>query len=621
MKNLNTLLLFTFFFGAIPAQVLNSNYNICDYKPVESQNSSISKSSADTIVYNTFDDINDWTINAPNLQGQWEVVTATPADVDNYMGAMASSSAGDGFAVFNGIQYLINTSGLGVDFQNATIELNDTIDFTNYPSVTLEFEQRYRAFNYDKTYVELSTDLGLTWTQIELNDQVTTNDPAVQELVGVNISSYVGGQSGVKIRFRWISDSDDDAYGSGYGWLIDDLKITVPPENDIQNISSWIFGENSYGAEYGRTPINQVEQNFYVGSSIYNYGSMNQTNIIVNGDFTGPSNFSTTATSPLLNSDSSLVVESLNSVTLSVGSYSGTITAASMGDTIGSGNFDDNTYLRNFEITNDIYSLDGLGIHPPDYEAVGSLGSNSWTTASDGLVCATLYPIKQPEVINSVRAYLQSSSVAQSEVILYILDSLSFTNGLFSNSIFVSELYTVTTQDISNGYIEIPVANNIGWDPLTNSSTWENLTLPVGNYYAALELYSGGNTYDIRILDDNTVAQPGWSSAIWFPGDQAYTNGNAFAIRMNFGNNVNLQETYVNKFTIFPNPANNLININLKNNILSSYEIIDVSGKILLRDLFLNEIRINSNKLKNGIYIIRVKNDFFTHSKRISITN
>jgi len=621
MKNLNTLLLFTFFFGAIPAQVLNSNYNICDYKPVESQNSSISKSSADTIVYNTFDDINDWTINAPNLQGQWEVVTATPADVDNYMGAMASSSAGDGFAVFNGIQYLINTSGLGVDFQNATIELKDTIDFTNYPSVTLEFEQRYRAFNYDKTYVELSTDLGLSWTQIELNDQVTTNDPAVQELVGVNISSYVGGQSGVKIRFRWISDSDDDAYGSGYGWLIDDLKITVPPENDIQNISSWIFGENSYGAEYGRTPINQVEQNFYVGSSIYNYGSMNQTNIIVNGDFTGPSNFSTTATSPLLNSDSSLVVESLNSVTLSVGSYSGTITAASMGDTIGSGNFDDNTYLRNFEITNDIYSLDGLGIHPPDYEAVGSLGSNSWTTASDGLVCATLYPIKQPEVINSVRAYLQSSSVAQSEVILYILDSLSFTNGLFSNSIFVSELYTVTAQDISNGYIEIPVANNIGWDPLTNSSTWENLTLPVGNYYAALELYSGGNTYDIRILDDNTVAQPGWSSAIWFPGDQAYTNGNAFAIRMNFGNNVNLQETYVNKFTIFPNPANNLININLKNNILSSYEIIDVSGKILLRDLFLNEIRINSSKLKNGIYIIRVKNDFFTHSKRISITN
>ena len=621
MKNLNTLLVCLCLFGVMPAQILKSNFNVCDFKPVTAQNTNILKSSTDTIVYNTFDNINDWTISAPNLQGQWEVVTTTPADVDNYMGSMASSTASDGFAVFNGIQYLLNASGLGVDFQNATIELNDTIDFSNYPSVTLEFEQRYRAFNYDKTYVELSTDLGLTWTQIELNDQVTTNDPAVQELIGINISSYVGGQSDVKIRFRWMSDSDDDAYGSGYGWLIDDLKITVPPENDVQNVSSWIFGENSSGAEYGRTPISHVEQNFYVGSSVYNYGSMNQTNIVVNGDFIGPTNFNTTATSPLLVSDSSQVVESLNPISLSVGSYSGTITVSSMGDTLGSGNFDDNIYLRNFEVTNDVYSLDGLGIHPPDYEAIGSLGSNSWTSASDGLVCATLYPIKQQEVINSVRAYLQSSSVAQSEVILYILDSLSFTNGLFSNSIFVSELYTVTAQDISNGYIEIPVANNTGWDPLTNSSTWENLTLPVGNYYAALELYSGGNTYDIRILDDNTVAQPGWSSAIWFPGDQAYTNGNAFAIRMIFGNNVNVNESQMSSLELFPNPANNIININLKNNISSNYEILDISGKVLLSDSFLNETQINSSDLKNGIYIIRVVNDFKSFSKRITITD
>ena len=621
MKNLNILLVYLFLFGVIPAQILKSNFNVCDFKPVTAQNTNILKSSTDTIVYNTFDNINDWTISAPNLQGQWEVVTTTPADVDNYMGSMASSTASDGFAVFNGIQYLLNASGLGVDFQNATIELNDTIDFSNYPSVTLEFEQRYRAFNYDKTYVELSTDLGLTWTQIELNDQVTTNDPAVQELIGINISSYVGGQSDVKIRFRWMSDSDDDAYGSGYGWLIDDLKITVPPENDVQNVSSWIFGENSSGAEYGRTPISHVEQNFYVGSSVYNYGSMDQTNIVVNGDFIGPTNFNTTATSPLLVSDSSQVVESLNPISLSVGSYSGTITVSSMGDTLGSGNFDDNIYLRNFEVTNDVYSLDGLGIHPPDYEAVGSLGSNSWTSASDGLVCATLYPIKQQEVINSVRAYLQSSSVAQSEVILYILDSLSFTNGLFSNSIFVSELYTVTAQDISNGYIEIPVANNTGWDPLTNSSTWENLTLPVGNYYAALELYSGGNTYDIRILDDNTVAQPGWSSAIWFPGDQAYTNGNAFAIRMIFGNNVNVNESQMSSLELFPNPANDIININLKNNISSNYEILDISGKVLLSDSFLNETRINTSDLKNGIYILRVLNDFKSFSKRITITD
>ena len=610
MKKINFLLICLFFKSAVLGQILNSHFNTCDYKPLVNYSSYGQKSTSDTIAYNTFNNINDWTISTANLQGQWQIVTTTPQYVDQYMGAMASSSAADGFAVFDGIQYLINGP---VDYQDAFIELNDTLDLTNYPVVALEFEQLYRAFNYDKTFVELSTDFGATWTQIELNDQVATNDPAVQELIGINISSFVGGQSGVKIRFRWTSDSNDDSYGSGYGWLIDDLKITVPPENDVQNLSSWIYGENSFGAEYGRIPISQAEQNYYVGASVYNYGSMDQNNIIVNGDFTGPTNFTTSASTSTIASDSIKSVESLNPVTLSIGNYTGTITASSMGDTLGSGNFDDNVYLRNFEVTSDIYSLDGLGNHPTDYESIGSLGSNSWTNAADGLICATLYPFRQQEVVNSVRAYLQSSSVAQSEVILYILDSLSFTNGLFSNSYFISDLYTVTPQDISNGYIEIPVAYSIG------NSTWENLTLPPGNYYAALELYSGGNTYDIRILDDNTVIQPGWSSAIWFPGDQAYTNGNAFAIRMNLGANVGVANNDDVKINFFPNPAKHYINLEIDNNLISFYEIIDISGKTLLSGTFLNTVQIDFNNLSNGSYIIKVKNSSKSFTKKLSI--
>ena len=599
------------------AQVkLNKNFISCDFKPLVNQNLNFSKSSFDTIAYNTFNDVTDWTISAPNLQGQWEVVTSTPADVVNYMGAMASSTASDGFAVFNGIQYLLSAN---VDFQDAAIELNDTLDLSNYPSVTLEFEQMYRAFNYDKTFVELSTDFGSTWTSIEINDQVTTNDPAIQELVGINISSYVGGQQGVKIRFRWTSDSDDDSFGSGYAWLIDDLKVTVPPENDIQNVSSWIFGENSGGAEYGRTPISQVEQNYFIGSSVYNYGSIDQTNVVSNGNFSGPTTITSSTTGSIIESDSTKAIESLNPVNFSVGNYTGSVTVTSMGDTLGSGNFDDNTFLRNFEITNDIYSLDGLGNHPADYEAIGSLGSNSWADASDGLVCGTFYPIRQEEILNSVRAYITSSTVAQSEVILYILDSLSFTSGLFSNSIFTSELYTVTAQDVNNGYIDIPVANNIGWDPINNTSTWENVTLGIGGYYAAIELYSGGNTYDIRILDDNTVGQPAWSSAIWYPGDQSYSNGNAFAIRMNMGANVGIDESVVNKVSIYPNPTSDVLNISTNSNELSKLTIKDISGKIVLSQKFNTKVTISTENYSKGVYLINVKNNLGTVSEKISV--
>ena len=202
---------------------------------------------------------------------------------------------------------------------------------------------------------------------------------------------------------------------------------------------------------------------------------------------------------------------------------------------------------------------------------------------------------------------------------MYILDSLSFTNGLFSNSYFISELYTVTPQDISNGYIEIPVANLTGWDPSTNSSSWENLTLPSGSYYAALELYSGGNTYDIRILDDNTVAQPAWSSAIWFPGDQAYTNGNAFAIRMNLGANVNIEENNFTELKLYPNPAKNSINIFIDNSHLSDYVLIDFSGKVLLTGQFLNSFKLDLSSFKEGVYLLKVINQQNKFVRKITI--
>jgi hypothetical protein len=60
--------------------------------------------SATVIWSDSFDNSSNWAIGAPNLQGQWQIVSTTPSDVDQYMGAMASTSASDGFGVFNGVQ-------------------------------------------------------------------------------------------------------------------------------------------------------------------------------------------------------------------------------------------------------------------------------------------------------------------------------------------------------------------------------------------------------------------------------------------------------------------------------------------------------------------------------------
>ena len=66
-----------------------------------------------------------------------------------------------------------------------------------------------------------------------------------------------------------------------------------------------------------------------------------------------------------------------------------------------------------------------------------------------------MFPFLNSDTINSVKAIITSNTVADAEVILYIIDSTEFNTGNFGNAIFTSDLYLVTPNDVANGYIEI----------------------------------------------------------------------------------------------------------------------------------------------------------------------
>ena len=542
-----------------------------------------------------------------------------------------STSSSNGFMLFD-------SDSANTDFSTMTMVtspigytgelISPVIDLSGQPSALLTLEQDFRfcCSNSHTMQLSVSTDSGTTWgNPYDLSFGLAVNTAYSNSNSGyysfVNISSEAANQSNVKLKFTW---NDPGLANSHYYWVLDDIGIELLPDNDIKNESSWIYGQSTNFAEYGRTPLSQMDQNWVVGCQVSNIGFLDQDSVTLDVDF---GSFSTSAiydenndgNPDILSADSTKIIQIDISPSLSSGIYQGTFTLSSNGDQSGGITFANNTQLRNFEITNDIYSLDGIGNHPSGLEFLGSLGTNSFTDAPDGLVCATYYPIKQEEILNSVRVYITNSTVAQSEVILYILDSLSFTNGLFSNSIYISDLYTVTAMDVNNGYIDIPVTNNIGWDPITNTSTWENVTLGIGGYYAAIELYSSGNTYDIRIVDDRTVDQPFWSSAIWFPGDQAYTNGNAFAIRMNFGASVGINENVINNVSIYPNPTSDVLNISTNSNDLSELIIKDITGKIVFNQNFNTNITVNTENYAKGIYLIDVKNNHGTVSEKVTI--
>ena len=123
----------------------------------------------------------------------------------------------------------------------------------------------------------------------------------------------------------------------------------------------------------------------------------------------------------------------------------------------------------------------------------------------------------------------------------------------------------------------------------------------------------------IRIIDDNTVGQPAWSSAIWIPGAQAYTNGNAFAIRLQMGANVGIEEDLSNNLAIYPNPSNGIINIEIDNNQNSVVIIRDTFGKVILKKNFISTTLIDLGNLSKGIYIIEITSNNHSVSRKLSL--
>lgn len=554
MKNLKYLLVYLTLSNVITAQVSKNelSFNPCFENKFKSGNKKSQNTKSMSAVWSDdFSDPSNWTIdNSGQLNPNgWTI----GSNVNSwYFSGPINSSSGGGFAEL--------TNGTLSDVQNSTCPSAITYTLTtanpinidslaNTSNVFLRWEE-YGARFYDLQQVLISTDNGATWLEVANNsdyDRLTNSggsaysNPNVRE---VRISSFINSNPNqVLVRFSWTSELPNNSNNSvwiTYGWQIDDVSINILPENDVVNNSSWIYGENSFGVEYGRTPVSQLEQNYYTGSSIYNYGSMDQNNIIVNADFSGPTIFSTSESYPLIQSDSTLNLEGLNPMSFSVGVYNGTFTVSTDMDTLGSNTFTDNTFFRNFEITNNIYSIDGISNHPSGYESLSSLGTNSFTGNPDGIMCANMYHINQPTSLSSVTVLITNSQ-AGAEVFFHIIDSASFMNDQII-PIYSSDPYILTTSDVNSGSFTINTVENIGWNSVTGSSIWSELNLDAGNYFFAIEMNSF-SVNDIRIVDDLTVDQPWYSSMIYLQSDgTTYSNGNAFAIRLDLGSTVSITD-------------------------------------------------------------------------------
>ncbi|WP_312075480.1 reprolysin-like metallopeptidase [Chryseobacterium sp.] len=70
-------------------------------------------------------------------------------------------------------------------------------------------------------------------------------------------------------------------------------------------------------------------------------------------------------------------------------------------------------------------------------------------------------------------------------------------------------------------------------------------------------------------------------------------------------NTLSTTETKIKNYSIYPNPASDVINVSLKNNSQKAdYQLFDASGRLVLQDAFTGETKIDVRSLSNGNYVL-----------------
>lgn len=568
-----------------------------NHKPVATEKATIWESD--------FSNAADWAVahDAADCSLDFSIGSVSCAG-DYPIGDIASTTASNGWAMVDSDAYGGATGGNEVEDSWLTMAV--PVDLSAYPNVIIEFETYYRAYSYEKPFVVVGVGDGagnVTWpTDLNPDYDESTNPNVYAALpanvdnptpnpykVQIDISAAAGGQSEVYIRFNWTGTW-------GYAWFIDDFKILEQPANDVVLNTEVFVGVNNEGIEYGRTPITQLDDSYEVAAYGVNFGSETQTNVAVDVDF-GSINYNYVVGDVL--STDEIVVSNIETPALALGLYEGTYTVSSTEEVVGSENYGNNSLVRNFEVTTDIYSQDGIDVQPSENLALGSLGSDSFSGELSNTVLAAQYHMRESEnQVNGIQIALANGSAEGGELTISIIDTaVFFADGIgavtgLNGNYAESGIYSLTADDIANGYA------NIFFDA--------PVTLAPNAYFFAANCYYIEDQA-VRVLDDQTVAQPFWASAIHLVTDgSSYTNGNALAIRVLSGS-AGIEETENNIFNVYPNPAIDVINLTFTENFNGSVSILNVTGKEVMTSTVNGaQHSLSTEGLSSGVYYVKV---------------
>ncbi|MFT5919947.1 MAG: hypothetical protein ACI9FU_001762 [Granulosicoccus sp.] len=590
-----------------------------------------------TIWADDFSDPATWVtgFDATACNLEWEIGQNLGCGGSYQIDTIQSTTKFNGYAMVDSDEY--GGENGGTETEDSWFTTANPIDLNGTPNAVLEFETNYRRYNSENPYIVIGIGDGagnVVWpeldpltdisgmsnvfyafpdwsTQTNFTGEATDNP----ELMRVNISSALVGLGSAEladiyIRFHWTGTW-------GYAWFVDDVRLVPQPIADILMEAAYV-SHNGTGEEYGRIPQSQTGQDILVGSTVYNFGSDAADNLSWTADFAGPTAFSASGSLAVLESDSTTEIEDMtNNAMLDPGMYTGTYSVESDADNATGTEFGNNGGMREFMVTaNDAYSIDGIGVYSDN--DLGSTGTNSFDDAADGLWMFAYYDIVGTMEIEGIELVLNVSTtngtVAGGTVQVALHDTSEVLNDNTLDPIVTSEALTITQADIDLGYVWVPFE--------------EPYEITDRKIFAGVELFSNSEANHIRILDDETVPQPFYASMIHIPGDQTYSNGNAFGIRLNQAEAVGINEAIgdLANMTISPNPSTGVVNVNLNLDGATSLDInvIGIDGAIVAtvstdRVSGVYNQTLDLSDLANGVYFVKVSTENGLRTEKIMI--
>jgi hypothetical protein len=612
------------------------------------------RSAADCIFTSDFSDPSKWVLDHDDSDCSLDWVIGENLECTGFFPISPIVSENGFYALLDSDNY--GGEEGGTEVEDSWLTTADPVDLSGVADVVVQFDTYYQSFTSEKCFLVVSTDgtfpsdlspdtdastipgVYEIFPSISGNAQGNTDNP---ETVSINISDTAGDQSEVWIRFNWTGTW-------GYAWFIDNVCITEQPANDIE-LAYGVVSHNGTGEEYGRVPTAQIANSeISYEALVYNFGTSTQEDVSMtlevvefegfdadNNPLYGDSDVYTSfgdnnsygqqnteglwdltlpAYGPLASDGYRYFDMMVDASAMGPDNYIAYFSAGSEGDYLG-GEYDyDNYAARQFAITTNEYSTDGVDVYY-DYE-VTRIGTASFEGGADGFMMFSYYDVTSATEVTGARIlfdsyiYTDPGTVPGGEIIVSLRDTASVfaeTFDPFNGVIAETDFIYLGEDAINNGYIDVTFDQPVSVSP--------------NAYFLAVEMYSNANDSDIYIIDDETVPQPGQLAMIYIPGDAVYSNGDAAAIRMltSDENIVSLDDEELSGLSIYPNPSNGILNVDVSKNDNYSVQISDIIGKVIVDDKITSSTTFDLKHLDGGVYFVNISNNEISKTEKIVI--